>query len=101
MAEENWERGMLERLATEGLLEQQRARRWGIFFKLLTFALVFFVLCSGARVDIGATDRVCLDKCTAMVELAASSTATRAPAPTTSSPACRPRSRTRARTASS
>ncbi|HEY1461324.1 MAG TPA: S49 family peptidase [Casimicrobiaceae bacterium] len=68
MAEENWERGILERLATEGLLEQQRARRWGIFFKLLTFALVFFVLYLVLS-STSATDRVCLDKCTAMVEL--------------------------------
>lgn len=68
MAEENWERGILERLATEGLLEQQRARRWGIFFKLLTFALVFFVLYL-VLASTSATDRVCLDKCTAMVEL--------------------------------
>jgi ABC-type multidrug transport system fused ATPase/permease subunit len=44
MAEENWERGVIERLATEGLLEQQRARRWGIFFKLITLALVGFAL---------------------------------------------------------
>jgi len=68
MAEENWERGILERLATEGLLEQQRARRWGIFFKLLTFVLVFFVLYLVLS-STSATDRVCLDKCTAMVEL--------------------------------
>jgi len=68
MAEENWERGILERLATEGLLEQQRARRWGIFFKLLTFALVFFVLYLVLS-STSATDRACLDKCTAMVEL--------------------------------
>ncbi|MGH8688039.1 MAG: S49 family peptidase [Burkholderiales bacterium] len=33
-----WERGVIERLATEALKEQRRARRWGIFFKLLTFA---------------------------------------------------------------
>ena len=39
MADENWERGVIERLATEGLREQQRARRWSIFFKLLTFGL--------------------------------------------------------------
>jgi protease-4 len=66
--EDNWERGVIQRLATEGLLEQQRARRWGIFFKLLGFALVFFVLflvlASSASID-----RTCLDKCTAMVEM--------------------------------
>jgi protease-4 len=68
MPDENWERTMIERLATEGLLEQQRARRWGIFFKLLgfgcAFLLLFLILAS-----MGATDRGCLDKCTALVEL--------------------------------
>src|SRR5438477_4075485 len=68
MAEENWERGVIERLATEGLREQKRARRWGIFFKLLTFAFLFATL----LVTIGAiseSTHTCLDKCTAMVEM--------------------------------
>jgi protease-4 len=38
--EENWEREALEKLAFAALKEQVRARRWGIFFKLLTFAYV-------------------------------------------------------------
>src|SRR5262249_34700414 len=68
MAEENWERRVLEQLAAEGLREQQRARRWSIFFKLLTFAFLFI----GLFAAIGAlTQREtgCLDKCTAMVEI--------------------------------
>jgi len=36
--EENWERETLEKLAFSALREQTRRRRWGIFFKLLTFA---------------------------------------------------------------
>jgi protease IV len=68
MADENWERTMIERLATEGLLEQQRARRWGIFFKLLGFGCVFVVLFL-VLASIGASDRACPDKCTALVEL--------------------------------
>jgi len=44
MADDNWERGVIERLAAEGLREQQRARRWGIFFKLLAFGLLFIAL---------------------------------------------------------
>jgi len=41
----NWEREVIEKLALEALREQRRARRWGIFFKLLTFAyLTFFVV---------------------------------------------------------
>jgi protease-4 len=40
----NWERGVLEKLATSALQEQRRARRWSIFFKSLTFAYLFFIL---------------------------------------------------------
>lgn len=35
-----WERGLIEKLATEALKEQRRARRWGIFWKALTFTYV-------------------------------------------------------------
>ncbi len=34
----NWEKDVLISIATEGIKEQKRSRRWGIFFKLLTFA---------------------------------------------------------------
>lgn len=40
----NWERRIVEKLATEGLAEQRRRRRWGIFFKLLGFAYLTFIL---------------------------------------------------------
>jgi protease-4 len=40
----NWERSVIEKLALEALKEQKRARRWGIFFKLLTFAYLTFLL---------------------------------------------------------
>jgi len=39
-----WERGLIERLAGAALQEQRRARRWGIFFKLLTFAYVTVII---------------------------------------------------------
>ena len=42
--EKNWERETLEKLAFGALKEQQRSRRWGIFFKLLTFAYVTFLI---------------------------------------------------------
>lgn len=41
---EGWERELLEKLATASIKEQRRARRWGIFFKLLTFAYLVTVL---------------------------------------------------------
>ena len=68
MAEEHWERGVIERLAAEGLREQVRARRWGIFFKLLTFSFLFatLLLAIGAFSD---STHTCLDKCTALVEM--------------------------------
>ena len=68
MADEHWEHGVIERLATEGLREQKRARRWGIFFKLLTFAFLFatLLLAIGAFSESAHT---CLDKCTALVEM--------------------------------
>ncbi len=46
MAEEqkNWERETLEKLAFAALKEQRKARRWGIFFKLLTFAYLTLLL---------------------------------------------------------
>ena len=66
--EETWERRVIERLANEGLREQQRTRRWSIFFKLLGFSFLFIALFA----MIGAWSRGeanCLDKCTALVDL--------------------------------
>ncbi len=42
--EANWERKVLEKIALEGVVEQRRQRRWGIFFKLLGFAYLTTVL---------------------------------------------------------
>jgi len=39
-----WERGLIEKLATEALKEQRRARRWGIFWKLLTFSYLTLII---------------------------------------------------------
>ena len=41
---DNWERGVLEKLALSAIQEQRRARRWSIFFKVLTFGYLFIVL---------------------------------------------------------
>ena len=40
----DWERGVLEKLAYSAIQEQRRARRWSIFFKTLTFGYLFIVL---------------------------------------------------------
>jgi len=63
-----WERELVTRLATAALKEQRRARLWGIFFKLLTFAYVTLILIMAvdwqARTDLAGGK-----KHTAMVEL--------------------------------
>jgi protease-4 len=66
--EGNWERELVTKLAGAALREQRRARLWGIFFKLLTFAYLSFVLLMAmdwrGRADIGGGG-----KHTAMVDL--------------------------------
>ena len=42
-----WERQAIERIATAALIEQRRARRWGIFFKMLIFIYLFALLFIG------------------------------------------------------
>jgi protease-4 len=63
-----WERELVTRLATAALKEQRRARLWGIFFKLLTFAYVTLILIMAvdwqSRADLAGGR-----KHTAMVEL--------------------------------
>jgi len=41
---EGWERDVLRELATASIREQRRARRWGIFFKFLTFGYLTLLL---------------------------------------------------------
>ena len=40
----SWERGVLEKVALASIQEQRRARRWGIFFKLIILSYLFIVL---------------------------------------------------------
>jgi protease-4 len=42
-----WERQILEKVAMSAVVEQRRARRWGILFKFLIFAYLFVVLFIG------------------------------------------------------
>jgi len=68
MADESWERRVIEQIAVEGLREQTRARRWRIFFRLLTFAFLFIALFAVIAM-LGATRATCVGKCTAQVEM--------------------------------
>ncbi len=40
---DQWERKAIERLATAGLIEQRRARRWSIFFRFLLVAYILVI----------------------------------------------------------
>jgi protease-4 len=64
---DQWERKLVEKIATAGVAEQRRARRWGIFFKLLTFAYItwIIVLVTGWQ----ASEAPTAEKHTALVEI--------------------------------
>lgn len=64
-----WERRLLEKLAMESLLEQRRRRRWGIFFKFLSFLFLGAVLYQA--LELGGTAESLTDgkSHTALVEL--------------------------------
>jgi protease-4 len=62
-----WERELIARLANAALVEQRRARRWGIFFKLLFFAYLTFLLV--ALIDWEGAAMSSGKKHTAMVDL--------------------------------
>jgi protease-4 len=62
-----WERGLIEKIATAALKEQTRARRWGIFWKLLTFGYITVVLVLAVDWRGGADGKS--DRHTALVEV--------------------------------
>ncbi|MEW6446369.1 MAG: signal peptide peptidase SppA [Pseudomonadota bacterium] len=53
MDDAQWQRDVIVRLAESAVLEQRRARRWGIFFKLLGFGYLFILL----AMMFGASDK--------------------------------------------
>ena len=65
---ENWEKEILEKLAFSSIREQRRGRRWGIFFKSLTF-LYLFLLLFLAMGWIGNAGIKSIDKHTALINL--------------------------------
>lgn len=67
---ENWERDLLEKLASASLREQRRTRKWGIFFKFLTFLYLFILLFVGLGwIDDGKVRIADKDKHTALIDL--------------------------------
>lgn len=63
---DDWEKSVLSKLAREGLQEQKRARRWGIFFKLLFFAYLTTLLMVYVNPQV---DKSSISQHTALVEL--------------------------------
>src|SRR3970282_1531132 len=63
-----WKRELVTKLAGAALKEQRRARLWGIFFKLLTFAYITFILLMAVDWK-GRAELAGGKKHTAMVEL--------------------------------
>ncbi|MDH5285751.1 MAG: S49 family peptidase [Betaproteobacteria bacterium] len=68
MAEENWERDVLAKLAEDVVAERRRTRRWGNFWRFVAVALVLLV-CVSLFAASGLGHKVCLDKCTAVVRI--------------------------------
>ena len=69
MAEsENWERQTLEKVALAAVTEQRRARKWGIFFKLIGFVYLTFIIIMVMGLSNGA-DLAAAKTHTALVDL--------------------------------
>ncbi len=66
--EAEWQRDLLNRLAFSAVNEQRRTRRWGIFFKFLVFAYIFFILFYIPR-DWGGADIKLGGEHTALIEI--------------------------------
>jgi protease-4 len=67
MAEADWDKQLIENLATAALKEQRRARRWGIFFKLLFFAYLTVIIL--LLVDWRSAESLGAGKHTALVDV--------------------------------
>lgn len=64
-----WHQDLVERLASDALIERRRTRRWGIFFKFLTFAYLTFLLVLLLPKDWWSDGAMSTDGHTALVEL--------------------------------
>jgi protease-4 len=64
-----WERQTIEKLAFAALKEQKTSRRWGIFFKFLTFAYLAIVVLALIDLPIFGKKGSSIEKHTALVEL--------------------------------
>lgn len=69
MNENGWEREVLEKLVLQTLKEQRARRRWGIFFKLLTLAVVIFAVISIRNISFTDGEDTPVQAHTAMIEI--------------------------------
>jgi protease-4 len=65
----SWERQAIEKLAFAALKEQKTSRRWGIFFKLLTFAYITLFIVALIDLPLPGKRSGTAEKHTALVEL--------------------------------
>jgi protease-4 len=64
-----WERELLNKVVMASVIENRRSRRWGIFFKLLTFAYLFLLLAMLIWSDEWDMSQAALKEHTALVEV--------------------------------
>jgi protease-4 len=68
MADENWERSVIEKLAADIVVERRRSRRWEIFWRFVWVG-VFLLAAVAVIAAWGVGQKVCLDRCTAVVHI--------------------------------
>jgi protease-4 len=64
-----WEREMLNRMVMASIAENRRSRRWGIFFKILTFAYLFIILGVFLWSDTLQVDQIKAKEHTALIDV--------------------------------
>ncbi|MEN8178934.1 MAG: signal peptide peptidase SppA [Pseudomonadota bacterium] len=64
-----WERELLDKMVMASVVENRRSRRWGIFFKFLTFAYLFLLLAMLIWSDEWDVTQATLKEHTALVEV--------------------------------
>ncbi len=64
-----WERQLLDKMVMSSVVENRRSRRWGIFFKFLTFAYLFLLLAMLIWSDEWDVSQATLKEHTALVEV--------------------------------
>jgi len=65
----NWEKNLVTQLAESSLKEQRSRRRWGVFFKLLTFSYLVFILYTFGEFDFTVDTDALSEKHTAVIDI--------------------------------